>query len=97
MLIAEAHISSPKSRQYLAQLCKHFGHKVAVEWDEANGFVDFGPGTCRMKADEAVLGIHCEAETMEGLERVKYIVEDHVVRFGWREGVSVTWVDKSDA
>lgn len=91
MPTADASVTSPKAGRYLAQLCKHFAHKVAVEWDPTAGHVDFGMGTCDMRLEEDVLILSCASPTPEGLARVKYIVEDHVVRFGWKEQLAVDW------
>ena len=47
-LTAEARISTEHAGKYLAQLCKHFAHKVPATWADDLGDVDFGPGTCHM-------------------------------------------------
>lgn len=88
---AEAHIQSEKAERYLAQLCKHFAHKVEAEWQNGQGHVDFGFGTCALKAADGFLRVACKADTDDHLRRVKYILEDHIVRFGWRESLSVEW------
>ena len=91
MFQAHAHVRTDKAGRYLAQLCKHFAHKVTVEWTETEGHADFGVGICRMRATGGHLLLACSADTQDGLERVKYIVQDHVTRFGWREKLAVTW------
>lgn len=88
---SETRIASPKARKYLAQLCKHFAHKVEVDWSEAEGHVDFGPGICDMAATEDELHLVCRSDTEEGLARVIFIVDDHVKRFAWREEPKVDW------
>lgn len=93
---ARSEVTSEKAQRYLAQLCKHFAHKIPVKWDETTGHSDFGFGVCEMEAGDGLLRLTCKAPTPDGLERVKYIVEDHVVRFGWRENIAVTWMDGSD-
>ena len=91
MLQAHARISSEKASRYLAQLCKHFAHKIPVEWSGTRGRADFGMGRCELTADADRLLVVCSAPTSDGLEKVKHIVEDHIVRFGWREKLTVTW------
>ena len=91
MLQAQASVKSQKAERYLVQLCKHFAHKVPAEWAGGRGFVDFGAGTCEILADHEALTLTCKADSGEGLERVKHILEDHVTRFGWREKLTVEW------
>ena len=90
---AHATIRSEKADRYLVQLCKHFAHKIPATWDGGKGHADFGFGTCAMSAEDGVLTLECKAPEAEGLGRVKYIVEDHIVRFGWKEEISVSWQD----
>ena len=49
MPVTESRVPSKKAGRYLAQLCKHFAHKVPVDWDETQAEVDFGFGNCRMR------------------------------------------------
>ena len=90
-LTAEARISTEHAGKYLAQLCKHFAHKVPATWADDLGDVDFGPGTCHMQAAGGELVLLCQADTSDGLQRVTDIVGDHLTRFSWREKLQVTW------
>lgn len=36
----------------------------------------------------------CEAGTMPDLDRVKLIVDNHIVRFGWRENLGIEWTER---
>lgn len=85
-VIATAHAS-----RYLQQLCKHFAHKVSVEFDAQHGRVDFPFGDCRLSADEKALTIDCETKTDEEMERVQGVVFDHLKRFAWREELEANW------
>ena len=93
--VTEARVPSKKAGRYLAQLCKHFAHKVPVDWDETQAEVDFGFGTCRMKADQDELRITCSAGNETDLERVKLVLEDHLRRFAWREEPRIDWTSES--
>jgi hypothetical protein len=95
MYSAEARVTSEKASRYLVQLCKHFAHKTTAEYDETQGRVDFQPGLCLMTATGDELLVRCEAGDAPDLERIKHIVEDHIVRFGWREKIGITWADSS--
>lgn len=89
---SHATVRTEKAGRYFLQLCKHFAHKVPVDRDELTALVRFDPGECRLEADDGELRIHCQAAQEQKLEIVQYIVEDHVVRFGWREELSVDWI-----
>jgi hypothetical protein len=91
MYIAETRVNSEKASRYLVQLCKHFAHKTPAEYDETQGRVDFQPGLCLMSAADNELVVRCEAGTEPALARVKSIVEDHLVRFAWREKIGLSW------
>ncbi|MBY8977988.1 DUF2218 domain-containing protein [Rhodobacteraceae bacterium NNCM2] len=92
MLTLSARFETPNASRYLQQLCKHFGHKVAVEYDTENGRADLPPGPAQMKADATGLDVTISAEDATGLERAKFIIEDHLKRFAFREGpVSLLW------
>ena len=96
MHAANARIRSTKASQFLAQLCKHFAHKTPAEFTGNRGRIDFQPGLCVLAATENELTVTCEAETAADLERVKVIVADHIVRFGWREQLAVEWAQRVD-
>ena len=59
MFEAVSRVSTDKASRYLAQLCKHFAHKVSVEWSEDKGEVDFGMGRCDLEASRGELRIGC--------------------------------------
>lgn len=91
MKTATAAVRSDKAGIYLVQLCKHFAHKIPAEWSDTTGFVQFAMGTCRMAAQDGVLSLVCEAESEDDLGQVKQAVEDHLVRFAWKEKIAVEW------
>lgn len=88
MLTASTRVESEKAGHYLAQLCKHFAHKVPVQWDEAQGDVEFPTGKCRLRVADDTLEIACDASDETSLSDVQAIVENHLVRFAWREKLS---------
>jgi hypothetical protein len=85
-----AQVPTDKASRYLQQLCKHWSHNMAVEFDAAHGKVVFpkdargaewpGDGLFTMAAGE--------------LEGLKGAVERHLNRFAFREGeLSYPWAD----
>lgn len=91
----ETRIETPLASRYLEMLCRHFSRKVPAEWDALRGKVDFKPGACAMRADAAALHITCEHEEPQAVTRMRHIVEDHLTRFGKREGVVLKWMEST--
>jgi hypothetical protein len=84
-------VTTDHASKYLQQLCKHFAHKVAVDYDPKTARVDFPFGDCRMWADDRTLRIECEAGSDENLQRAQTVIDDHLVRFAWREKPAIVW------
>lgn len=91
---SEARVPTDKASRYLGQLCKHFAQKVPAQCGGTNGKVEFEPGTCLMEVVGDELVLRCKAEEPGGLQTVKDVVRDHLVRFGWREELTVEWRDR---
>lgn len=92
MPVVETAVATERASRYLQQLCKHFAHKISVDFDASRGKADFSFGICTMIASDKVLELRCEASTQEALDRVQYIVDDHVKRFTWKEKPQIDWL-----
>jgi hypothetical protein len=90
-LQAEARVATGNASRYIAQLCKHFAHKIEVSYDEARGHATFPYGSCVMDAQADGLFLRCVAEVREDLERIMGVVGGHLERFAWREELTVQW------
>ncbi|KAF0224529.1 MAG: hypothetical protein FD176_1113 [Rhodospirillaceae bacterium] len=84
-------VSTATASRYLIQLCKHFAHKIPVEYGDTTGRADFPGGSCHFSADDSTLSLRLEAESDQSLQHIKAVVEDHLVRFGWRETLNIAW------
>lgn len=91
MIQSTARVDTDRAGRYLAQLCRHFAHKVRAEWDDQRGLADFGWGTCAMEATDQALLLRAEAPDAQALDRVEHVVADHAERFGARDGLTVAW------
>ncbi len=91
MLTETAIVPTALASRYLQQLCKHFAHKIAVRY-EAAGEAQFPWGRCTMTAADGILTLRCEAADAEALARVRAVVDDHLVRFAWKEGLKPDWL-----
>jgi hypothetical protein len=86
-----AKIESERASIYLQQLCKHFAHKLPVEFTPERGQITFSAGTCRLEAKDNVLTITAEAEDLAGVERLQGVIERHLVRFAFRDPPKFEW------
>lgn len=96
MIKAQAYVETEKASRYLQQLCKHFKHKVPAEWDEKKGRTEFPFGLCLMEADDQQLTITCEAPTAEAFNRMRFVLDDHLERFAWKEELKLSWSDQNE-
>ncbi|WP_259782171.1 DUF2218 domain-containing protein [Aestuariispira ectoiniformans] len=94
-----ATVTTEKAAKYLVQLCKHFAHKVEVDYCETSGTVHFPPGPCAMHADENTLTMQCRSESLRGVLMMQGILDSHLERFAWREEITIPWpkLDGEDA
>ncbi|WP_210528714.1 DUF2218 domain-containing protein [Rubellimicrobium arenae] len=76
---------TPNSGRYLAQLCKHFAHKVEVSQDDNAGVVTLPPGRAELQAEPDGLLIRAVGPDAESLNRAKQVIESHLLRFAFRE------------
>jgi catechol 2,3-dioxygenase len=90
-LRSRAGVVTDRPSPYLKQLCKHFRHKLDVRFDERTGTIPFAFGRCELRAAEGVLELEAIAATPDELERVEHVIGSHLVRFGRRHELSVSW------
>ncbi|MCJ8144625.1 DUF2218 domain-containing protein [Ancylobacter sp. A5.8] len=86
-------IPTLNASRYLQQLCKHWSHKLTVEFTPDHGRVELPAGAvATMEADAARLAVRIDAPDAETLERMKGMVMNHLDRFAFREApLPVTW------
>lgn len=86
LLSAEARVPTASARRYLAQLCKHWGHKFPVEHTPEAGRISFGSDrACHLRALPDVLVMRVEAADEQALAHLQRVVADHLRRFAFRE------------
>lgn len=64
---------------------------VVLFGGDLTGRADFPGGSCHFSADDSTLSLRLEADSDQSLQRIKAVVEDHLVRFGWRESLNIAW------
>ncbi|MCV6595839.1 MAG: DUF2218 domain-containing protein [Mangrovicoccus sp.] len=92
---ARAAVKTPRAAAYLQQLCKHFAHKVPVHYDEMEGRAELPGGAATLHAQGDVLHISITGQSPEGVFRAGFIVEDHLLRFAFREDLGPLEWEKS--
>jgi hypothetical protein len=90
-LRSRADVPTPKAASYLAQLCKHFAHKIPAVVDGDTGRIDFDAGVCRLSAQDGVLTMTIEAADAAALAQLQDVVARHLVRFAFREELAIDW------
>lgn len=104
MDVSVAQVPTASASRYLQQLCKHWSHNMAVDFDATQGKVVFprnargadwpGDGLFMMEASADTLTCRIEATSPGQLEGLKGAVERHLNRFAFREGeLSFDWQD----
>lgn len=92
MMEAHTKFETANGSKYMQQLCKHFAHKVAVDYDAERAEAALPPGPANMTADAGGLNITVRAQEAEGLTVAKGIIERHLIKFAFREPFdSLTW------
>ncbi|WP_269929582.1 DUF2218 domain-containing protein [Aminobacter sp. HY435] len=86
---SRATVATEHGSRYLQQLCKHWGHKFAVDFTPTEGRIDLGEGRIvELSADDKALMLELEADD---IERLQQVVVDHIVRFAFREELAFDW------
>lgn len=92
MSSATAHVPTANAARYLQQLCKHWGHKLEVSYDEKAGTVRFQDAVVTMTASDETLSVTVQAVSDEIRDRIEGVVASHLDRFAFREApLSFNW------
>ncbi|WP_395539559.1 DUF2218 domain-containing protein [Neotabrizicola sp. sgz301269] len=86
MITTTGHYTSPRASGYLQQLCKHFAHKIAVEFDEVSGKAEMGFGRFEAKAGPDRLTVQLWITDPALLDQARHVIDKHLAIFAHREG-----------
>jgi hypothetical protein len=103
--VSTVRVPTAQASRYLQQLCKHWRHNLAVEFDETRGTVTFprntrgadwpGDATLALRAHADGLECRLEASAPGQREALKGAVARHVDRFAFREApLAFDWHDE---
>src|SRR5689334_16048656 len=90
-LSSVARVPTDKAARYMGQLCKHFAHKIPATFDADSGRIEFSIGICELAVAKDALVLHVSAADAETLAQMEDVVARHLVRFGFRDELVVTW------
>ncbi|MCA0270656.1 MAG: DUF2218 domain-containing protein [Proteobacteria bacterium] len=96
MIVTTAHLSTPNGSKYIAQLCKHFAHKVEVSWDDHHGYAELPSGPAEFVTDASGLSFRLEAADAKGIIQARFTIDVHLATFAHRENfLGLNWVVES--
>jgi hypothetical protein len=88
---AIARLETAKASGYLQQLCKHFAHRLPVQFTAEHGRIPFQAGTCELEAGDGALTMRVAAADAGHLAELQDVVARHLLRFAFREQVALEW------
>ncbi len=92
MLKSSAHVATAKPNAYLKQLCRHFGHRNEVAFDDLAGEIRLPSGVCSLDASApATLAVTATAADAASLEALQKVIGGHLERFGSKDELVVSW------
>ena len=100
---ASASVPTASASKYLQQVCKHWEHNLAVEFDATTGTIVFpkdargaiwaGDGLVTLTAGPAALGCTIAASEPAQRDGLKGALARHIDRFAFRETLVWEWHD----
>lgn len=88
-----AKIETQEGSNYIGKLCRHFRHKIETSYTENEGKAIFPKGICVMTATPRELMLEIDAPDQETVEKIQGVLERHLVKFAFRENLTITWLD----
>lgn len=91
MPISRAEITTQDGSRLINRLCKHWAHKLEVEYDAEQGRVKFDGGTCLLHASPEQLVVAIEALDEATLDRLESVVASHLERMAGDKPLDIVW------
>jgi hypothetical protein len=92
MHTATAIVPTESAKRYSKQLIAHLGHKAETRIEPGGERIVLTVGSCLLVSRAEAIELRAEADTAEGLERIKEVAGFHLERFGHRDGLVVRWL-----
>lgn len=89
---SRADVRTDRPARYGKQLVSHLTRRSTGEWsaDDETGWIDFGSGRADLSCVPGALQLSVTAESGD-LDRLEDVVGRHLVRFGVRDELVVSW------
>ena len=78
-------VRTASASRYLQQLCKHWSHKFAVDFDAQRGTIELPLGRVSIIAEAESLDVILEPAPGSEPGKLRQVFEDHINRFAFRE------------
>lgn len=86
-----ASLRTDHANRYLEMLCRHFGRRLKVTFDNHTGQVEFPFGRCALSADDRRLKLVATAASRGDLDKVEEVIANHLERYAFREHPQLEW------
>ncbi|WP_423459273.1 DUF2218 domain-containing protein [Ottowia sp. VDI28] len=89
--VSTATITTVEPARIILRLCKHWGHKFPVSYDDRQGRIELPLGLCLLAAGEGQLTARLEGAPGADMARFEEVVADHAQRMARDETYSWDW------
>jgi len=86
-----AKAQTEKASRYMKALVNHFGRKANAAYEDNNGHIEFDFGRCDIEVSDQMMSFTLNSPGSEELERLKMVVEKHLVRFSQNDIDGLEW------
>ena len=86
-----ATITTVEPVRIILRLCKHWGHKLPVSYDDTQGRVELPSALLLMRAGDGQLNFRVEAQPDADIARLEQVVADHAQRMARDETYTWDW------
>lgn len=90
--VSTATITTVEPSRIILRLCKHWGHKFPVAYDDVQGRIELPLGLCLLTAAEGHLTARLEGVPGADMARFEQVVADHAQRMAREETYSWEWL-----
>ncbi len=92
MKLSRADIPTQNAVSLLRKLCRHWGHKFPVEFDDAHGKITLPKAYVTLMSAPAALSVYLEIADPAEQERMQEVVAEHLQRFATDESLTFHWL-----
>lgn len=90
-MISTATITTAEPARIILRLCKHWGHKFDVSYDEQQGRIALPFGPCLLSAGEGRLTVRLEGTAEADMDKFEQVVAEHAQRMARGETYAWHW------